>query len=145
MNQKTFKINALSFSPITPLRTPLETKKVVTWTYEDALAGKCEPYQVGTEAVLVEVLPAQASPKDTVGIYLDVFHSIGGREELAKFAKNNPGKFYDQLLRLLISMEAPKQSMNVTLNIERMAQADMVSLPTSELKRLLIQKLPASD
>ena len=113
---------------------------MANWTYEDALAGKCEPHQVGTEAVLVEVLPANTTPKDTVGIYLDVFHSIGGREELAKFAKNNPGKFYDQLLRLLISMEAPKQSMNLTLNIENLAQADMVSLPTAELKKLLMAK-----
>lgn len=113
---------------------------MANWTYEDALAGKCEHWQVGTEAVLLEVLPPQTSPKDTVGIYLDVFHSIGGREELAKFAKNNPGKFYDQLLRLLISMEAPKQSMNLTLNIEQMAQSDMLSMSSAELKKLLLGK-----
>ena len=53
-----------------------------------------------------------------------MFHDLGGRAELLKFAKNNPGKFYDQLLRLLISMEAPKQSMNLTLNIEQMAEAE---------------------
>ena len=140
MNQKTLKINALSSSPITPLCTPLETKKVANWTYEDALSGKCEPWQVGTEAVLVEVLPPASSPKDTVGIYLDVFHAIGGREKLAEFAKNNPGKFYDQLLRLLISMEAPKQSMNLVLNIEQMAQADMASMTSTELKKLLLEK-----
>ena len=110
------------------------------WTYEDALAGKCEPYQVGTEAVLAEVLPANTTPKDTVGIYLDVFHSIGGREELAKFAKNNPGKFYDQLLRLLISMEAPKQSMNIAIKIENLEQNEILSLPTAEIKKLLLDK-----
>ena len=113
---------------------------MANWTYEDALAGKCEPHQVGTEAVLLEVLPANNTPKDTVGIYLDVFHSIGGREELAKFAKNNPGKFYDQLLRLLISMEAPKQSMNVAINIENLESAELLSLPTADLKKLLISK-----
>ena len=123
-----------------PLRAPLETKKVAKWTYEDALAGKCEPHQVGSEAVLLEVLPANTTPKDTVGIYLDVFHAIGGREELAKFAKNNPGKFYDQLLRLLISMEAPKQSMNVAINIENLESAELLSLPTADLKKLLISK-----
>ena len=113
---------------------------MANWTYEDALAGKCEPHQVGTEAVLLEVLPPQTSPKDTVGVYLDVFHALGGRTELLKFAKNNPGKFYDQLLRLLISMEAPKQSMNLTLNIEQVAQADMVSMSSTELKKLLLGK-----
>lgn len=123
---------------MTPLRTPLETKKVVNWTYEDALSGKCEPHEIGSEVVLLEVLPPQTSPKDTVGIYLDVFHAIGGREELAKFAKNNPGKFYDQLLRLLISMEAPKQSMNLTLNIEQVKSADLVTMTSTELKRLLL-------
>lgn len=120
---------------------------MANWTYEDALSGKCEPHEIGTEAQLLEVLPAnsvnfvsKSSPKDTVGIYLDVFHSIGGRAELAKFAKNNPGKFYDQLLRLLISMEAPKQSMNLTLSIEQVAQADMVSMSSTELKKLLMEK-----
>ena len=113
---------------------------MANWTYEDALAGKCEPHQVGSEVILPEVLPANTTPKDTVGIYLDVFHAIGGREELAKFAKNNPGKFYDQLLRLLISMEAPKQSMNVAINIENLESAELLSLPTAELKKLLISK-----
>lgn len=113
---------------------------MANWTYEDALSGKCEPHQVGTEAVFVEVLPPQTAPKDTIRTYLDVFHDLGGRAELLKFAKNNPGKFYDQLLRLLISMEAPKQSMNLTLNIEQMAQADMVSMSSTELKKLLLGK-----
>ena len=113
---------------------------MVNWTYEDALAGKCEPHQVGTEAVFVEVLPPQTAPKDTIRTYLDVFHDLGGRAELLKFAKNNPGKFYDQLLRLLISMEAPKQSMNLTLNIEQMADTEVLGMTSAALKKLLLEK-----
>ena len=119
------------------------------WTYEDALMGKCEPHLIGTEALTGEFLPAnnnqtppKSGPKDTVDIYLDVFHTIGGREELAKFAKNNPGKFYDQLLRLLISMEAPKQTMNVAISIERSSDQELMSMSSQDLKRLLTKSLP---
>jgi hypothetical protein len=83
-------------------------------------------------------LPPGVKPSATVLLYLEAFQRSGGLEQLVIFAKQNPGKFYDQLVRLLINMEAPKQSMQVTLRLDSMSQEEIINLPSSEIKRLLM-------
>lgn len=118
------------------------------YTYEDVLTGKCEHWQVGTSKIDANIVinkytDVQAnSPKDAVSLYLDVFHKIGGAQELEKFAKANPGKFYDQLLRLLISMEAPKKVMEVHVNLQSLSRQDMESMSSADLKRMMLSAMP---
>ena len=108
-------------------------------TMQDYHDGQCTLDQVGTEVPEVVVRP-QGTPKETVGLFMDAFHELGGLDELVKFGRTNPGKFYDQLLRLLIAMEAPKQSMQTSKDIEQAAQSDMLAMSSAELKKLLLEK-----
>lgn len=114
----------------------------MNYVMQDYHDGQCTLDQVGTPRPSVEPpvmhLPPGVKPSATVLLYLEAFQRSGGLEQLVIFAKQNPGKFYDQLVRLLINMEAPKQSMQVTLRLDSMSQEEIINLPSSEIKRLLM-------
>lgn len=76
-----------------------------------------------------------ASPADLVQTYLDVFHEIGGKQSLVEFARKNPMKFYDQLLKLLVALEAAPQTQ---INIANISDNDLHSLSIAQLTRLLL-------
>lgn len=112
------------------------------YTLQDYREKRCSLDQIGQdipEMVLPMVLPPGIKPSATVLLYLEAFHQSGGLASLVEFAKLNPGKFYDQLVRLLINMEAPKQSMQVTLRLESMSKDEVLNLPSSEIRRLLME------
>jgi hypothetical protein len=116
----------------------------MNYTTQDMLDGLCDVTQVGTprpsiESSLPISLPPGIKPSATVLLYLEAFHRSGGLDSLVEFARLNPGKFYDQLVRLLINMEAPKQSMQVTLRLESMTKDEVLNLPSSEIRRLLME------
>lgn len=113
----------------------------MNYTTQDMLDGLCDVTQVGTPRPSIEpmVLPPGIKPSATVLLYLEAFHRSGGLNSLIEFARLNPGKFYDQLVRLLINMEAPKQSMQVTLRLESMTKDEVLNLPSSEIRRLLME------
>jgi len=95
---------------------------------------------VGAEIPEVVVRPSSGTPKETVNLFMDAFHELGGLDELVKFGRANPGKFYDQLLRLLISMDAPKQSAQINRDIEQVADSEVLGMSSTELKKLLLGK-----
>lgn len=110
------------------------------YTIEDYKEKRCTLDQVGTEIPEPVVRPSSGTPKETVGLFMDAFHELGGLDELVRFGKANPGKFYDQLLRLLISMEAPKQSMQTSRDIEQQEDSEILEMSSADLKKLLISK-----
>jgi hypothetical protein len=112
------------------------------YTLQDYREKRCSLDQIGQdipEMVLPMVLPPGIKPSATVLLYLEAFNRSGGLDSLVEFARLNPGKFYDQLVRLLINMEAPKQSMQVTLRLESMTKDEVLNLPSSEIRRLLME------
>lgn len=113
----------------------------MNYTIQDYHQGQCTLDQVDCARPSVEpmVLPPGIKPSATVLLYLEAFHRSGGLDSLVEFARLNPGKFYDQLVRLLINMEAPKQSMQVTLRLESMTRDEVLNLPSSEIRRLLME------
>ena len=110
------------------------------YTIEDYKEKRCTLDQVGTEIPEPIVRPQSGTPKETVNLFMDAFHELGGLDELVRFGKANPGKFYDQLLRLLISMDAPKQSAQTSKDIEQMADSEVLGMSSAEIKKLLLEK-----
>jgi hypothetical protein len=84
-----------------------------------------------------------AKPQDFITEWMEVYKDIGGRGALATFARENPAKFYDQLHKLLVSMEAPKATMKMAQALDRLSMTELESLPTNELKRRLLAGMAA--
>jgi hypothetical protein len=115
-------------------------ESTMDYTIQDYREKRCTLDQVGCEIPEVVVRPPNGTAKETVNLFMDAFHELGGLDELVKFGRANPGKFYDQLLRLLISMDAPKQSAQSTKNLEATAEGELLSMSSADLKRALMEK-----
>jgi hypothetical protein len=104
------------------------------------LEGTVKPPSAWREApVSSPPLVPPANAKEVVQEYLETYNDIGGRAALVKQAKLNPMKFYDQLLKLLMAMEAPKAAVAVQVNIERLEREEMVAMSSADLKRYLME------
>lgn len=119
----------------------METK----WTVSDLRQGLCKMSQVGTDrAPTKDQVPSttdevpSTTPEAFIQEWMHVYQAIGGRQALQDFAKANPIKFYDQLMKLLVSMEAPKQVMELHLGRGALSEHELESLSTLELKKRLI-------
>lgn len=118
------------------------------FTYQDYTDGLCTPAQIGTmdqvgspkPEVLgpTPIVPPQDS-KALVQEFMEVYNEMGGRKALLAQAKANPMKFYDQLLKILVAMEAPQQVMAVQMNFGPMSDDELDRLPTIELKKRLMR------
>lgn len=111
------------------------------WTTEDFLAGKCKAKDIGEEQNTGTIL----SSKDLVNEYLAVYAAIGGRNAMEKVAKENPQRFYSELLKLLIAMEAPKATMAVQVNVERAMLGDVRGMKSEDIRALLLSRRPPDD
>ena len=97
--------------------------------------------QIGTDRLPAESTTDEApstTPEAFIEEWMHVYQAIGGRTALQDFAKANPIKFYDQLMRLLVSMEAPKQVMELHLGRSALSEHELESLSTLELKKRLV-------
>ena len=116
------------------------------WTVADMLAGRCTASLVGSTKNLVlstkHEVPS-TTPEEFINEWMEVYKSIGGRKALEDFARANPIKFYDQLMKLLVSMEAPKQVMELHLGRGALSDQELESLSTAELKRRLLTEFPS--
>lgn len=117
------------------------------WTWADVEAGIVPGHLKGTPKPPSKYEVQSTSPnvpptssETLVQTYLDVFNEIGGKKALIVFAKNNPMKFYDQLLKLLVAMEAPAQAMAIQMNFGPMSDAELETLSTNDLKRRLLRQ-----
>ena len=111
------------------------------WTVADLRQGLCKMSQLGTDRLpavtpMDEVL--STTPEGFINEWMHVYKAIGGRSALETFARDNPIKFYDQLMKLLVSMEAPKQVMELHLGRGALSDSELESLSTAELKRRLL-------
>ena len=111
------------------------------WTVADLRKGLCKMSQVGTdrppaESTKCEVL--STTPEGFINEWMEVYKNIDGRGALETFARENPIKFYDQLMKLLVSMEAPKQVMELYLGRSALTEHELESLSTLELKKRLV-------
>lgn len=111
------------------------------FSYQDYRDGLCTASQVGhpkdQPPTAKRVAPTDS--RTLVQEYMEVFHEIGGRDALVKQAKLNPMKFYDQLLKLLVAMEAPKATVAVQVNLAQLSHEEITALPSHEIKRLLLE------
>jgi len=117
------------------------------WTVADLRQGLCKMSQVGTDrlpAVSTTDEAPSTTPEAFIEEWMHVYQAIGGRQALQDFAKANPIKFYDQLMRLLVSMEAPKQVMELHLGRSALSEHELESLSTLELKKRLVSGLDGS-
>jgi len=119
------------------------------WTTQDLLDGKCNMDQVGSPKPLAQSTVPTAPPQDSKALvqeFMEVYNEMGGRQALLTQAKANPMKFYDQLLKILVAMEAPQQVMAVQMNFGPLSDEALDRLPTIELKRrLLLDMGPAYE
>ena len=111
------------------------------WTMEDFLAGKCKAKDIDNDRQEVQI----QSSKDLVNEYLAVYEAIGGRSAMEKVARDNPQKFYTELLKLLIAMEAPKATMAVQVNVERARAGDVRGMKSEDIRSLLLSRRPPDD
>ena len=75
------------------------------WTIEDMMAGECDITQVGAER------KEEVVSFGTIEDYLAIHEELGGRPFLLAWAKANPAKFYDQLLKILEKTDAIKRAL----------------------------------
>lgn len=112
------------------------------WTLNDVQNGLCTISQVGqlrpTPPQNAKDEVPSTTPEEFIGEWMAVYQAIGGRKALEEFAKANPIKFYDQLMKLLVSMEAPKQVMELHLGRGTLSEHELESLSTLELKKRLL-------
>jgi hypothetical protein len=97
--------------------------------------------QVGTDRLPAESTKHEVlstTPEGFINEWMEVYKNIGGRSALETFARENPIKFYDQLMKLLVSMEAPKQVMSIHLGQSALTEHELESLSTLELKKRLM-------
>ena len=106
------------------------------WTSDDALARRCKLSQVGEEKVPP---PEPLSSREIIDEYLSVYQQLGGLEALLKQARANPQRFYSELLKILINMEAPKASLAVQINIEQVSAKELEQMSSVEIKQLLLK------
>ena len=120
------------------------------WTIQDMRQGLCTVSQVGKDKPTMDEAQSTMSivqslePKEFINEWMEVYRALGGRQGLIEFAAKNPIKFYDQLMKLLVAMEAPKQLMGVLIEREDLSTQELEKLTTVELKRRLMISAPTN-
>lgn len=109
----------------------------MNWTIDDMLAGRCNVTQVGTERE-EEPDAVEGNGLGTVEDYLAIHEALGGRKFLMEWARANPAKFYDQLLKILEKTEAIKRAGDEGKRLEELTGAELEKLSSAEIKRLLL-------
>jgi hypothetical protein len=104
------------------------------WTIEDMMAGECDVTQVGSER------QDAAVSLGTIEDYLAVHEALGGLDFLTAWAKANPAKFYDQLLRILEKTDAIKRAGDAGKKLEEMSTKELEQLSSVEIKKLLMER-----
>ena len=114
----------------------------MVYTLEDYRLDKCTLDDIG-KTIPEEIVPEYTQPRsqDLISNYLAVFEQLGGVEELLRFAQKNQGKFYDQLLKILMGMEAPKESAKEERAKASVSTSDLEGMTTLELKQRLLEGL----
>jgi hypothetical protein len=107
------------------------------YTLEDYKQGRCALNDIDTE--IPDAAPI-APPQETIDDYLAVHAELGGKQFLLEWAKANPAKFYDQLLKILEKMDTIKRAGEQSTKLEELNAKDLESLSSTEIKRLLLQK-----
>lgn len=106
------------------------------WTIEDVMAGACDITQVGAER---EVEREEGGGSlGTIEDYLAIHDELGGREFLLAWARANPAKFYDQLLKILEKTDAIKKAGDAGRELERLSLRDLEGMSSVEIKKLLV-------
>lgn len=106
------------------------------WTTQDMMAGECDITQVGQEKEDERVV---GSSLGTIEDYLAIHEELGGREFLLAWAKANPAKFYDQLLKILEKTDAIKRAGDEGRRLEQLSMAEIGALSSAEIKKMLLE------
>ena len=115
----------------------------MNYSMQDYKEKRCTLDEVGTE--IPPIPPEENGENDApraqtlVGNYLKAFDRIGGVEELVNFARTNPGKFYDQLLKLLTNMNAPREAFKNETNEDALKVGDLDNMTSDDIKRALMR------
>ena len=108
------------------------------WTIEDMMSGACDVTQVGMARDVVEE-KVEGSSLGTIEDYLAIHEALGGREFLLAWAKANPAKFYDQLLKILEKMDSIKRAGENVVRLDALSARDLEGMSSLEIKRLLME------
>lgn len=113
----------------------------MNYTLNDYKEGRCALDQIDTE--IPEAAPV-STPLGTIEDYLAIHEALGGREFLLAWARANPAKFYDQLLKILEKTDTMKKSAAENTKLEQLSTQELASLSSVEIKRLLLEsRLPS--
>jgi hypothetical protein len=113
--------------------------RMTTWTTQDMLNGLCDVTQVGTERE--EATDGGGGTLGTIEDYLAIHDALGGRQFLLEWAKANPAKFYDQLLKILEKTDAIKRAGEQTARLDALSAKDLEAMSSVEIKRLLVDSV----
>lgn len=110
------------------------------WTTQDMLSGLCDVTQIGTcREVEGEIDIGSGGSLGTIEDYLAIHEALGGREFLLAWARANPAKFYDQLLKILEKMDTIKRAGEAKGKLDELSSAELETMTSAELKRLLLE------
>jgi hypothetical protein len=107
------------------------------WTIQDMMDGLCDITQVGQEKEDERVVGGSLG---TIEDYLAIHEELGGREFLLAWAKANPAKFYDQLLKILEKTDAIKRAGDEGRRLEQLSMAEINGMSSAEIKKMLLER-----
>lgn len=119
------------------------------FTYEDALAGKCEHWQVGTE------VPEQTSsdtkndndveqrPLNMAALIQSAYNAAGGEEAFNREAKKNPSALFQAVLKMGV-LQAAKQETPAPPSLDDLTDMDIQSMSTLDLKKTVLRYIGVS-
>ena len=113
------------------------------YTYEDALSGKCEHWQVGTE--VLESCPETSKNDDDVeqrplnmaALIQSAYNAAGGEAAFNQEAKKNPSALFQAVLKMGV-LQAAKQETPPPPQLEELTDSDIQALDSTTLKRILL-------
>jgi len=111
------------------------------FTYEDALAGKCEHWQVGTE--VPEVAPevperTQNEDPNMASFVKSALLAVGGEEAFIAEAKKNPTALFQAVLKMGV-LQAAKNETVPPPQLDTLTDADIQSMSTLDLKKAVLR------
>lgn len=119
------------------------------YTYEDALAGKCEPYQIGSEIINNEPNSTkndndvEQRPLNMAALIQSAYNAAGGEEAFNREAKKNPSALFQAVLKMGV-LQAAKQETPAPPQLDNLTDADIEALDSTTLKRILLASVGIS-